>query len=231
MERLDDLVVHGLKIYQDGDLFCFGTDAVLLADFCRSRKYSNAVDLCSGNGVVPLLLSHGCNGKIYGVEIDGRATALARRSAMFNGLSEKISFIDADVREFNGKQSPLPLSTFDLVSVNPPYYAEKSGFVADGARGRARTEIEGLLEETIKAGGRLLKSGGRFCMINRAERLAEVICLMKKYKLEPKIIKLVETSPARPASLFLIEARKDARPGLLFELPYKLFENKGYENL
>lgn len=228
MERLDDLVVHGLKIYQDDSLFCFGTDAVLLSDFARARKYTNAVDLCSGNGVVPLLLSHGCKGKIFGVEIDRRAVLLAEKSAEYNGLSDKLTFVEADVCDLKGKIEP---SVFDLVTVNPPYYAEKSGFVAEGARGNARTETEGLLESVIKAGHRLLKSGGRFCMINRAERLCDVICLMRKYKLEPKIIKLAETSPTRPASLFLIEGRKDARPGLLFEKPYLLYENCGYENL
>ena len=221
MERLDDLVVHGLKIYQDDALFRFGTDAVLLADFIRERKYKNAVDLCSGNGVIPLLISHGCAGKIICVEISAEALR----------LSEKISFINADVRIINTKKSPLPASSFDLVSVNPPYYAENSGFVAAGQRGNARTEEEGLLEEIIKAAGRLLKSGGRFCMINRAERLCDVICLMRKYKIEPKIMKLAETSENRPASLFLIEGRKDARPGLLFEKPYLLYKNRPYGNL
>ena len=231
MERLDDLVVHGLKIYQDDAHFRFGTDAVLLADFIRERRYNNAVDLCSGNGVIPLLLSHGCKGKIVGVEISEKAFLLAEKSAEYNGLSEKISFINADVRKINTKESPLSASAFDLVSVNPPYYAENSGFVADGERGNARTEEEGLLEEIIKAAGRLLKSGGRFCMINRAERLCDVMFLMRKYKVEPKIMKLAETSESRPASLFLIEGRKDAKPGLLFEKPYLLYKNRPYENL
>ena len=231
MERLDDLVVHGLKIYQDNALFRFGTDAVLLADFIRERRYNNAVDLCSGNGVIPLLLSHGCKGKIVGVEISEKAFLLAEKSAEYNGLSEKITFINADVRKINTKESPLCASAFDLVSVNPPYYAENSGFVADGERGNARTEEEGLLEEIIKAAGRLLKSGGRFCMINRAERLCDVMFLMRKYKVEPKIMKLAETSESRPSSLFLIEGRKDAKPGLLFEKPYLLYKNRPYENL
>ena len=231
MERLDDLVVHGLKIYQDDALFRFGTDAVLLADFIRERRYNNAVDLCSGNGVIPLLLSHGCKGKIVGVEISEKAFLLAEKSAEYNGLSEKISFINADVRKINTKESPLSASAFDLVSVNPPYYAENSGFVADGERGNARTEEEGLLEEIIKAAGRLLKSGGRLCMINRAERLCDVMFLMRKYNVEPKIMKLAETSESRPASLFLIEGRKDAKPGLLFEKPYLLYKNRPYENL
>ena len=231
MERLDDLVVHGLKIYQDDALFRFGTDAVLLADFIRKRRYTNAVDLCSGNGVIPLLLSHGCKGKIVGVEISKKAFLLAEKSAEYNGLSEKLSFINADVRKINTKESPLSASSFDLVSVNPPYYAENSGFVADGERGNARTEEEGLLEEIIKAAGRLLKSGGRFCMINRAERLCDVMFLMRKYKVEPKIMKLAETSESRPASLFLIEGRKDAKPGLLFEKPYLLYKIRPYENL
>lgn len=231
MERLDDLVVHGLKIYQDDALFRFGTDAVLLADFIRERRYKNAVDLCSGNGVIPLFLSDGCQGKIVGVEISEKAFSLAEKSAAYNGLSEKISFINADIRKINTKENPLAASFFDLVSVNPPYYAENSGFVADGERGNARTEEEGLLEEIIKAAGRLLKSGGRFCMINRAERLCDVMTLMRKYKVEPKILKLAETSENRPASLFLIEGRKDAKPGLLFEKPYLLYENRPYENL
>lgn len=226
-KRLDDLKVHGLMIYQDSDLFCFGTDAVLLADFCRRKKYNNAVDLCCGNGIIPLLLSYGCDGIIYGVEISESSVNLAKESVLYNGLYGKIDIINVDIRSINEKNTVLPLSSFDLVSVNPPYSAENSGKVAEGQRGVARTESFGLLENIIKAASRLLKSGGRFCMVNRPERLADIFYFMRKHKIEPKILQTVETAPDRKPSLVLIEGKKDAKCGLVIECSVELYD--GYE--
>lgn len=229
--RLDDLKIHNLMIYQDSALFRFGTDAVLLSDFCRRKKYGNAVDLCTGNGVIPLLLSHGCPGKIYGIELSDKSAKLAEKSVSYNGLGDKIEIINCDVRRVAEKDPPLPLFFFDLVSVNPPYSPENSGKVADGQRGVARTETDGLLEDVIFVSSKLLKSGGRLCMVNRPERLADIICFMRRYKIEPKILVPVETSAKRKPELILIEGKKDARSGLVMESPIRLYDGYEYKNL
>lgn len=229
--RLDDLKIRGLMIYQDSDLFRFGTDAVLLADFCRRKKYKNAVDLCCGTGVIPLLLADGCNGKIYGVEISQEASFLAEKSVAYNNLEEKIQIVNADLKTVNEKDPPLPLAFFDLVSVNPPYSPENSGKIASGHRGLARTEGGCSLEDVISAASRLLKYGGRFCMVNRPERLADIFCLMRKYGIEPKVLKPVETAENRKPELILAEGKKGAAPGLIFEAPAKIYDGYEYKNL
>ena len=229
--RLDDLRTRGLMIYQDSELFCFGTDAILLADFCRRKKYKNAVDLCCGTGVIPLLLAEGSEEKIFGVEISDKAAALAKKSVLYNGLEEKIEIINDDLKNINGKNSPIAFSSFDLVSVNPPYSLSNSGKTAEGHRGVARTEGACYLEDVVSVGARLLKSGGRFCMINRPERLTDIFCLMRKYKVEPKVLQPVETARGRAPRLILTEGKKDAEPGILFESSLRIYDKFEYKNL
>ena len=231
MKRLDDLMLGGLKIYQESDLFSFGTDAVLLADFCRRKKYKKAVDLCTGNGVIPLLLSRENVSEIFGVEISEISSSLAKESVEYNRLSDRIKIINADLREIIKSEDILPWGAFDLVSVNPPYFRDGSGKEADGLKKIARSEKECTLEDVILSSEKLLKSGGRFCIINRSERLSEIFYLMKKHRIEPKVLTPVETAKDRRPTLVLVEGKKDGKEGLLYEKPINLFENFEYKNL
>jgi len=95
MERIDDLGINNLKLIQDTDLFCFGTDSVLLTDFVRVKKGARIVDLCTGNGIIPILLSAKTKAEsITGIEILKESFCLAKRNAELNGLTDKVNFIN-----------------------------------------------------------------------------------------------------------------------------------------
>lgn len=228
--RLDRLTDR-LFIYQNPEGFCFGTDAVLLAWFCRRKKASRPVDLCSGNGVIPLLLSEGSYPAIYGVELLSVQAALADQSIAYNRLSGRVFMIQGDLREigtrFDGGFSPLTSGGFDLVTANPPYSPSGQGEEASGSRGVARCEKTCTLEDVSRAAGFLLGHGGRFCLINRADRTAEIFAAMRACLIEPKVLLPVISKPGRGVSLVLVEGKKGARPGLVFEEPLFLYGADG----
>ena len=172
MIRTDDLFINGLKIYQDTERFCFGTDSLLLAKFAFVKKTLAMCDLCTGTAVLPLLASAEtlCE-KIYGVEISPEIAALANRSVCFNGLGDKINIIEGDVRDI---RNLLPSSKFDLVTVNPPYMPRGGGFLSCGKKTAARAETECSLADVCAAAAYLLKNRGRLCVVSRADRLSDL---------------------------------------------------------
>ena len=206
METVDDLQCGGYRIIQDTDGFKFGTDAVLLADFAKNVRGKRLLDLCTGNGIVPILLAAKTNvEKIYGIEIQTKAAETAARSVQLNGLTERIQIINGDLREKHFEKR-----FFDAVTCNPPYMKASSAIVNENdAKMIARHEICCSLEDVISAAASLLTVGGRFFMVHRPTRLAEVITCMKKYKLEPKRLRLVYPDRLSEPVLFLTE-------GLLF---------------
>ncbi len=225
--RLDDLCVNGYKIYQDDDGFCFGTDAVLLAWFAGEKKFATAADLCTGNGVIPVLLStHKCCKEIRGYEIAETPYTLAKMTIEFNKLTDKISFYLRDITNTTPDET-FPYGYFDLVTVNPPYMPQNSGLVSAGARAAARTELTCTLKDTVKAANVLLKNGGRFCMINKPERLADAMCEMREKKIEPKRLRFVCTRSQKKPELFLIEGIKQGRPGLVCEPTLDIYDKNG----
>lgn len=221
--RTDDLG-NGFVIDQDPAAFCFGTDAVLLASFAAEKKYHSAADLGSGNGIIPILLasydSHAC---IWGVEIQPEAAALFRRSVEKNSLEHRVRVVEGDLRD----SACLPQGRVDLVTANPPYFAEAAGKAAEGARGIARSECLTETGAFLTAASSLLQTGGRFCMIQRTERLAEIMAAMRDVRLEPKRLRLIYPKIGRSPSLFLAEARKDASVGLCVDPPFFLYDQNG----
>ena len=204
MEITDDLQCGGYKIIQDTDCFKFGTDAVLLADFAKKTSAKNALDLCCGNGIIPLLLAAKTNiSKICGLEIQQKAAILAKRSVLLNGLEERIFITEGDLKnsdEIFGKR------VFDMITCNPPYMKTGSANLNENdAKSIARHEISCTLEDVISASSKLLKLGGRLFMVHRPNRLAETIACMKKYKIEPKRLRLVFPDATKEPALFLIE--------------------------
>lgn len=225
MIRLDDLFVHGWKIYQDTDGFCFGTDAVLLSSFAAEKRFSTAVDLCCGTGIIPLLLAaNDCAETVYGIEVSKSCTDLARRSVALNQLEHRVTVLCEDLRE-----TTLPHGRFDLVTANPPYFLPGTGKVSKPSVESARREETCSFPDVASAAARLLRFGGRFCFVFKPERLAEAMTVCSGLKLEPKVLRLIYPKKNRAPELFLMECKKGAAPGLKCEPPFVLYEDSGEE--
>ena len=225
-ETLDDLQLNGIKVIQKRDAFRFGVDAVLLANFAKIAKGASVVDLCTGTGIVPFILA-GKTGaaKIMGIEIQEIMVEMAERSVKFNKLEEKISFTCGDLKDMNLLKG---FKKVDVVTVNPPYKLKNSGLVnIDDKNAIARHEICCTLEDVIIASMKLLKDNGRMYMVHRPERLADIFCIMRKHRLEPKTIKMVYPSLGKAPNIVLIEGSKYGGQFLKWEPSLYVHEENG----
>jgi tRNA1Val (adenine37-N6)-methyltransferase len=225
-ETLDELTAVGLKILQAKSGYRFSLDPVLLCTFISSIRNSRVVDLGTGNGVIPLLLSSRKEVlSIIGVEIQLQMIERARRSVELNGLGESIQLVHADIRELH---EVLCAGSCDVVTANPPYRVESSGRnAANGERCIARHEHCGGLSDFLRAAAFLLNSGGRFFIVYLAERLPELMAEMRSLKLEPKRLRMVSSREGDEARLILVEGRKNARPGMKIEAPLVIYKGAG----
>lgn len=227
-ERIDDLQLNGLKIIQNSDLFCFGTDAVLLADYASKtiKKGAKVLDMCAGNGIISLLLSQKSSASaIYGIEIQEQSCDLFRRSVTLNGLEPKISVFCDDLKNC---ESLFGRSFFNNIVCNPPYKESGGGLLnKDDPVTLARHEILCSLEEIIRVSSIILEPCGKLCMIHRPERLAEIIYYMKKQGIEPKRLRFVHPSAEKTATMILIEGMRGAKPKLLLDPPLYMYKEKG----
>ena len=155
-ERLDDLERNGFKIIQDPNKFCFGMDAVLLSGFAQVRKNETALDLGTGTGIIPILLKAKTEGKHFtGLEIQEESADMARRSVGYNGLDKDIDIVTGDIKEASGL---FPLSSFDVVTCNPPYMTDCHGLKnPEEPKAIARHEILCTLEDVVREAGRLVR--------------------------------------------------------------------------
>lgn len=226
-ESLDDLRLGGLRVLQSKEGYRFSLDPVLLCSFGREGAGSRAVDLGTGSGVIPLVLSRITNADlIVGVEVQAAMAERARRSVELNGLGEKVEIREGDIREI---KDFMQAQCCDSVFCNPPYRRVESGRVAPGEeRSRARHEIAGGIEAFIGAASWLLGDGGRFYIVYLAERLAELMGLMRESRIEPKRLRTVHSRMGEEARLVLVEGRKGGRPGLKVESPLVIFEGEEY---
>ena len=193
----------------------FGTDAVLLSHFARPRKNDKAVDLGTGCGIIAfLMLRDGKCLSSYGVDISSEAIELAKKTKEeynFNGFTPVLS----DLKDLKGK---VPFGSNTLVTCNPPYKAPQAGLKnPDSVKSVARHEVECTLEDIIAVGAKLLQTGGRLCMCQRPERLAEMMSLMRKYKVEPKRLRLVCKCVGTSPWLVLVEGRRCGNTALSIE--------------
>ena len=205
MERIDDLQRGGFRIIQDPEKFCFGTDAVLLADFAKARAGEKVCDLCTGTGVIPLLMLARYPGSSYtGVEIQPDMADMASRSMQLNGVEGAIQIMAGDLREI---RSLLPTSSFAAVTVNPPYMKVRPDSLKNGSASvsLARHEIACSLSDVMAAARYLLKTHGHFYMVHRPSRLSEIFEEMLKAGIEPKRMQLVYPYKDREATQVLIE--------------------------
>lgn len=225
-ERIDDLQRNGYRIIQNRDRFCFGMDAVLLSGFAQVRPGERVADLGTGTGIIPILLEAKYEGEHYiGLEIQKEMADMAARSVKLNGLQEKISIVEGDIRNAGDL---LGLSKFDVVTSNPPYMNDAHGLKnPDLPKAIARHEVLCTLEDVVREAARLLKPGGRFYMVHRPHRLIEIITALTERKLEPKRMKLVHPYVDREANMVLIEAVRGGRSMIKVEAPVVVYREPG----
>lgn len=226
-ERIDDLEFNNLKIIQNEKEFCFGMDAVLLSDFAKDIKQnSKIIDLGTGTGILPILLSGKTkNTEIIGIEIQEQMAEMATRSIELNNLENNIKIINNDIKNLN---KLLEKNSFDAVVTNPPYKENNTG-LKNNYEGKiiARHEIKCNLEDIISMSKYLLKDKGSLYMVHRPERIIDICELLRKYKLEPKILKFIYPKSGEKCNLILIKAIKNANKFLKIEKPLIIYKNNG----
>ncbi len=225
-ERLDDLQLSGLRIIQDPERFCFGMDAVLLSGFVKAKRGDELLDLGTGTGILPLLLSAKPQcGHLTGLEIQEESADMARRSVALNHLEEKISIVTGDLKEAGTIFAP---ASFDCITCNPPYMIGNHGIQnPEAPKAIARHEILCTFEDVAAAAEKLLKSGGKFFLVHRPFRLAEIIVTLTRHKLEPKRMRLVYPFADKEPNMVLIEAVRGGNSRMTVEAPLILFEAPG----
>lgn len=226
-ERIDDLEINNLKIIQKNDGFCFGIDSVLLSDFAKDIKNgSKVVDLGTGTGILSILLCAKTNlSKIIGVEIQKEMAEMANRSSVLNNLQDKFQVINADVKNLQDK---LSNNEFDAVIMNPPYMNLNTGKININEKKLiSRHEITASLEDFIITSKYLLKDKGSLYIVHRPNRLIDLCFLLRKHKLEPKILRLVYPKKESEANLVLIKAVKNGGSFLKISKPLCVYENNG----
>lgn len=225
-EKIEDLQCNGLKIIQNKNWFCFGMDAVLLTNYCDVKNNSKVVDLGTGTGIIPILL----NGKrniaaSVGIEIQTEVAEMAKRSVELNNLQDKIEILNIDLKDATKYLEP---NSYDCVISNPPYKLNNSGIInPNGQKAISRHEIKCTLEDVIITASSLLKQYGKFYMVHRPDRLADIICLLRKYKLEPKQIRFVHPKIGEKPNMILIRSSKYGNPELKFDPPLYIYGEDG----
>ena len=225
-ERVDDLQRNGYKIIQDPDRFCFGMDAVLLSGFAKASEGDKVLDLGTGTGIIPLLMEAKTKAAhLTGLEIQAESADMAERSVKLNGLSDKITIVNGDIKE---AARLFGAASFDVVTCNPPYMTEHHGLTnLHEPKAIARHELLCTLEDVISQAAKLLKPGGNFYMVHRPFRLADIIVLMREYKLEAKRMKLVYPFADKEPNMVLIEAKRGSKPRLTVEKPLVVYKEPG----
>ncbi len=224
-ERIDDLLTHQLKIIQSGEVFSFSMDAVLLARFCSVPMRGSILDLCTGNGVVPLLLSTRTKASVVGVEIQERLCDMAQRSVRLNRLQDRIRIVHGDLKTL---PKTMGFGSFDAITVNPPYLPVMAGEQNVNPNvAAARHEIYCTLEDVVSVCGKLIRAGGKVSMVHRPSRLADIVTLLRAYRLEPKRVRFVHPRADQEANMVLVEALKDGKAELRLLPPLVVYDRDG----
>lgn len=225
-ERLDDLHRNGFQIIQNKEKFCFGMDAVLLSGFVKVKEGEKVLDIGTGTGIIPILLAAKTPGQHFtGLEIQPESADMARRSVALNHLEEKISIVEGDVREADQLFSA---ASFDVITSNPPYMTGSHGLVnPDMPKAIARHEICCTLEDLVSQTEKLLRPGGRFFMVHRPFRLAEIMTVLTAHHLEPKRMRLVYPFVDKEPNMVLLECIRGGKPRITVEKPLIVYKEPG----
>jgi len=226
-ERIDDLQLNNLKIIQNKDGFCFGIDSVLLSDFAKDiRNNSKVLDLGTGTGIIGTLLCAKTNlSKIYGIDIQKDVCDMASRSIKLNNLEDKFEIINSNIKDLI---NIFEENSFDAIVSNPPYKKDNSGLKNESeTKLISRHEITASLEDFISISSKLLKNNGNIYIVHRPERLSDLFYLLKKYNLEPKKLRMVQSYITSKPKLILVKAIKNAKSFLNIEEPLIIYNKDG----
>ena len=225
-ERIDELQRNGYRIIQNPERFCFGMDAVLLSGFARAKKQERCLDLGCGNGIIPILMEAKTEGKHFtGLEIQPESADMAKRSVALNGLQDRIDIVEGDIKDAS---KIFGASSFHVVTTNPPYMTAQHGLTnVYESKTIAWHEVLCNLEYFIRESARLLMPGGRFYMVHRPFRLAEIISLMVQYRMEPKRMRLVYPYVDREPNMVLIEGLRGGKSRMTVEKPLIVYKEPG----
>lgn len=226
-ERIDDLLNTGLKIIQSKEVFSFSLDAVLLAHFVYVPILKGGIlDLCTGNGVIPLLLSKRTKGDITGVDIQARLCDMAERSVRLNRLDDRIRILCEDVKRL---PEVLGHGVFNVVTCNPPYFSSREAHIKNPNPfyAIARHEICLKLDEAVAAASRLVRQKGKVAFIHRPDRLEELLASMRTHRLAPKRLQFVHPRKDGAANMVLVEAIKDGQTGIKVLPPLTVYDEHG----
>lgn len=228
-ERLDDLQVNGYEIIQHPGKFCFGMDAVLLANFARVKEKERVLDLGTGTGIIPILLTAKTKGQPFvGLEIQEESADMARRSVQHNCLEEKVEIVTGDIKEAAEIFGPV---SFDVITVNPPYMIGQHGIAnASDTKAIARHEVLCTLDDVLRESAKLLKPKGRFYMVHRPFRLAEILSKMVAAGIEPKRMRMVHPFIDKEPNMVLIEGLRGGNSRMTVEPPLVVYKEVGVYN-
>lgn len=225
-ERIDELERNGYRIIQNKKRFCFGMDAVLLSGFARVKEGEKLLDLGTGTGIIPILLEAKTEGSHFtGLEIQEEVADMAARSVQLNHLEDKVEIVTGDIKEASKR---FGRSSFEVVTSNPPYMIHQHGLQnPDRSKAISRHEILCDLEDVIREAALVLKPGGRFYLVHRPFRLTDLMELLRRYKLEPKRLKMVHPYVDKEANMVLIEAIRGSKARITVEAPIIVFQEDG----
>ena len=228
-ERLDDLQVNGYEIIQHPGKFCFGMDAVLLSNFARVKKTERALDLGTGTGIIPILLTAKTEGEAFvGLEIQEESADMARRSVLYNQLEKKVEIVTGDIKEAAGI---FGAASFDVITTNPPYMIGHHVITsASDAKAIARHEVLCTLDDILRESAKLLKHKGRFYMVHRPFRLAEILSKMVREGIEPKRMRMVHPFIDKEPNMVLIEGSRGGNSRMTVEPPLIVYKDVGVYN-
>ena len=225
-ERLDELHRNGYFIIQNPTRFCCGMDAVLLSGFAQARQGERVLDLGTGTGIIPILMEAKTKASdFFALEIQEESADMARRSVRYNHLEDKIRIITGDMKDAS---KIFGASSFDIVTTNPPYMIGQHGISsASDAKAIARHEILCDLDDILRESAKVLRPNGRFYMVHRPFRLAEIFAKMVAYKIEPKRMKLVYPYVDKEPNMVLIEGLRGGKSRLTVEKPLIVYREQG----
>ena len=225
-ERIDDLQYKGLRLIQKKSGFCFGVDAVLLANFADVRTGDRVIDLGTGTGIISILLAGKTQAEyITGLEIQPDMAEMAARSVSLNKLDDKIKIVCGDIKKYHDSKTS---GKYNVVVSNPPYMASGRGLInPSDAKAISRHEILCCLDDVVRTAAGLLVAGGQFAMVHRPDRLVDIVYSMRINGIEPKYLRFVHPYPGKKPNLILIKGTKGGNPHLKMMDPLYVYDSNG----